>query len=239
MRPYGIRRCDVAVIVPVLRRPNAAEPLARSLAESLSDKVRARLIFVCSPGDDDEIAACIDVCQKYDEILQPTGIVTAWEPGPGDYARKINLGYRSTDEQWIFTGADDLRFYARWADNALATATLSTGVIGTNDLGNGLVIQGRHSTHSLVRRTYADHFGVIDQPGAIYFEGYDHQYCDNELVETALHRNAFAAAPASIVEHLHPIWRKAPNDPVYDRGQSGRLADKALYESRRPLWGLK
>ena len=46
-------------------------------------------------------------------------------------------------------------------------------MVGTNDLTNKRTIRGRHSTHSLVTRDYAD-LGTIDgQPGPL-FQGYHH-----------------------------------------------------------------
>lgn len=233
-------RCDVAVVVPVLGRPENAGPLAASLAESIEGRL-ARLIFVVSPDDGEQISASMRATIAY-RALAPHGchaatVAAGWDPGPGDYAKKINLGYRVSTEPWIFTGADDLRFYRRWIENALDHESAQrAGVIGTNDLGNALVISGKHSTHSLVRRSYADAFGLADQPGAIYFEGYDHQYCDNELVQTAQARGVFGFSKASIVEHLHPIWRKASSDATYDRGQEGRLADLRTFREREVLW---
>lgn len=218
----------VVVVIPVLGRPAAAAPVVASLLESVR-VVPCRPLFVCSLGDADEILAVMETAADFLIREEPSG--------PGDYAKKINLGYRRTIEPWIFTGADDLRFYPGWADRAIAHGEATgVGVVGTRDLGNGLVTAGKHSTHSLVRRSYADECGLADQPGAIYYEGYDHQYCDNELVQTAIARGCFSSCATSIVEHLHPIWRKAEDDATYARGQSGRLADLALYNERKELW---
>lgn len=221
---------SVVVVIPVLDRPQAAGPVVASLVASVGE-IPCRPLFVLSPDDDAELAAVLDTGSDFLTLDEPVGI--------GDYAKKINLGYRTSTEEWIFTGADDLRFYPGWADRAIAAATPSIGVVGTNDLGNGLVIQGKHSTHSLIRRSYATSLGTIDQPGQIYCELYDHMFCDNELIETAVSRDAFVSVRSAIVEHLHPIWRKASTDATYARGDSGYKRDQALYAERRKLWGKK
>ena len=52
-------------------------------------------------------------------------------------------------------------FSPGWLDAALAHDGPGIGVIGTNDLHNPAVLRGLHSTHSLVKRTYADLGGSV------------------------------------------------------------------------------
>ena len=218
---------EIAILVPVLRRPHRVAPTMGSVAAATT--VPHRLLFIASPGEDAEVDAL--------ERAGADFVVVDWEPGPGDYARKINHGYRLTEEPYLFTGADDLAFHPRWAEEALARMTGRVGVVGTNDLGNPRVMRGLHSTHSLVRRAYADERGTVDGPGAIYHEGYPHEYVDNELVGTAKHRRAWAFARRSFVEHLHPNWGKAPSDESYAAEPERIHLSRQVYESRRHLWG--
>ena len=97
---------------------------------------------------------------------------------------------------------------------------------------------GQHSTHPFVARKYIDSLGgVVGQPGQVYFEGYDHNYVDVELVETAKARGCYAHAHASRIEHRHPLWdRSVAKDETYAKGRAGFQADRRLYESRRHLW---
>jgi hypothetical protein len=187
-------------------------------------------MFVATVGDFDQIEAC-----------HKTGAETrlaTWTPGRGDYALKINKALESTDEPWMFLGADDLEFEKGWASEAFRVAD-ETGalVIGTNDGGgNPRVRQGSHSTHSLVARCYAEECGTIDEPGKILHEGYDHQYCDDEMVATAKARKCFAFAQNSRVTHLHPYFGTAAMDETYRKGQRAGVADRALFAQRRELW---
>ena len=72
----------------------------------------------------------------------------------------------------------------------------------------------------------------------IYFEGYPHLFCDNELIQTAKRRRAFVSAQDCVVEHLHPHWGLAPSDELYDRhsGPEALRATRARYEIPCHLW---
>lgn len=214
----------IAIIVPVLRRPHRVEPLLASIAAATPE---ARVLFVCTPGDDEEIAAI--VAADAEHICTPV----AYESG--DYARKINLGYQHTTESLLFLAADDLAFHPGWIEHATARLADGIGVIGTHDLCNPRT-RRQHSTHSLLTRDYAE-LGTIDEPGKILHEGYHHVFVDDELIATARHRGAYVHADDCQVEHLHPTGRrKVPRDAVYDHGISQFEADRAIFEGRAHLW---
>lgn len=218
----------IVVVAPVLARPWNAGPLADSLAAASPD---VRLLFVVSPDDDAQREAC---ARTGADILTAT-----WGPGPGDFARKINLAYRETTERFIFQAADDVRFEPGWADEALRVAEdTGAGVTGTNDMANPLVKRGGHSTHSLIRRSYVDSPGAsADGPGSVFSEAYGHQWCDNELVELAKARGQWAFAARAVVRHRHPIFdRTVPRDATYERGDLSAREDAALFRQRRRLW---
>lgn len=220
-------KTSIVVLVPVLSRPHRIRPLIDNVREMT--RTPHRVLFIASPGYPDEIAEL--EAAGADFIVHPKPV------GPGNYAAKINHGYQVTSEPFIFTGADDLHFHRGWDVAALdKMADASIGVVGTNDLGNPQVLKGEHSTHSLVRRTYADEYGVIDQPRAIYCERYPHEFVDNELVETAKFRNAWAMAMDSVVEHLHPHWGKSGSDATYDKAPRRLMQGRRIYTQRKKLW---
>lgn len=227
---------EVVIVVPVMARPHRVEPLMESVAAATPEPYR--LLFVAHGDDLDELDALRSA--GADHLVRPGARIS------GDYSRKINLGARESDEPLIFTGADDLVFRPgwlaaakrrlgpakRWVEDPLPPDTV-IGVVGTQDLGNPDVLQGQHATHSIVTRAYMQDFGVFDQPGAIYHEGYDHNYTDIEMVQTAKARFAFVHAEDSIVEHLHPSWKKAPGDAVYELGRARWAEDNRLWRRRR------
>jgi hypothetical protein len=183
-------------------------------------------MFLVSKGDKAELKAVKDSDSDY--CLMPE------KAGPGDYARKMNSGIEHSDEDWIFLGADDLCFCLGWLDRAVACAEVSgKRVIGTNDLGNSAVLHGRHSTHTLVARSYTN-LGSLDGPKLLH-EGYDHNYVDVEFIETAKARGEFHPCRQSHVEHLHPFWHKGQDDSTYARGRSGYARDGELWRQRSKL----
>lgn len=215
------------ILIPVLGRPHRIAPLLQSIADATPEP--HRVLFICSPGDQ-VVHAVID-SHGADRLTITT------EPGPGDYARKINVGYRATDEPFLFLGADDLAFHPGWLAAAVRCVRARTGVVGTQDLANLRVLRGEHSTHSLVIRTYVDQYGTIDEPAKILHEGYWHEFVDDELVETAKHRDAWVFAAKSVVEHLHPMAGKAPTDSLYDQQKLRMHRSRPLLIQRRRLWG--
>jgi hypothetical protein len=81
--------------------------------------------------------------------------------------------------------------------------------------------------------------GTIDESGKLLHEGYDHNSCDVEFIETAIHRDQFTFASESVVEHLHPLWHRGrvKRDAVYNKGLRHATMDRMLLNRRRHLWG--
>lgn len=213
------------VVVPVLGRPHRAQPLVDSL-RSTSD---VPLVFVCSPDDKEQQKACRRTGERV--------IIATWVADRGDFAKKTNLAFRETTEPWVFCGADDLLFHQGWLKAAIAEGERTgAGVVGTQDNGNPMVRRGRHATHSLVRRSYAESpGGTFDGTGEIYSEEYDHQFVDNELVDTARQRRMWAFAADSVVEHLHPHWNKGVEDATYEKALRDTAGDRMLYARRMTM----
>jgi hypothetical protein len=207
----------------MLGRPHRVAPLLTSIRATCD----ARVMFCLSPLDL-EVAAAVEAAGE-EHILVPRQRL-------GDYARKINAGYRTTDEELLFLAADDLLFHPGWLEAAVAQLKPGIGVVGTNDLGSPRVMAGEHATHSLVTREYADRFGLIDKRGAVLFEGYHHEWVDDELVGTAKGRSAWAFATDAHVEHLHPNWGKGEMDSLYAQQRQRMRASATLYRRRSRLW---
>jgi glycosyltransferase involved in cell wall biosynthesis len=217
---------DVAVLVPVWKR---TQHLARVHDSALSTCSTASVVFVASTDDEPMLDALRDLGYDYRTLDLPGGC-------PGDYARKINVGYRLTSAPHLFTGADDLVFREGWYEAASAHLHGPIGVVGTNDLCNPRVIEGIHSTHSLVARWYADAGACVDADHVIYAECYHHEYCDDEMINTAKMRGAYAHAHDSIVEHVHMLRDDALDDEVYQHGRRWSRLSRRTYMRRRRLW---
>lgn len=213
---------SVAIIVPVLARPQNVRPLLAAFTAATPQP--HRVLFICDPHDQLE----------QEEILAAGGELIA--PG-GSYAAKINAGYHATTEPLLFLAADDIRPRPDWLARAVSYMTPGVAVVGTNDLCNPRVMCGQHSTHTLIRRSYIqERSGVTDEPDTVLHEGYAHEYCDDELVQTAMARGVYAHAFDSLVEHLHPLIGLAADDETYRLGRAGTRASRRLFYTRQQLW---
>jgi hypothetical protein len=217
---------ECAVIVPVMKRPQNAEPFMRSLKASTG---MANVYAICDADDGDTITAWHNAGAKT-IIRLPKGRA-------GTFAEKINVGYEESFEPWVFIVGDDVRFHAGWLDHAQAIAG-DKDVIGTNDLVNPRVTRGEHATHLMIRRSYIDEQGASwDGPKVLCHEGYQHWFVDDEIVAAAKQRNTWAMAIGSHVEHRHPAFGTAETDEVYELGQSFAKQDGALFKQRLATHG--
>ena len=210
---------NLSILVPVLNRPHRVQPIIDSARAATAG---AEVLFIADPDDYPEI-----------EALEEAG--ADFVTYSGGYAGKINYGVRQTDRPLVFTGADDLHFHPGWFEIACDRLTPQIQVVGTNDLCSDRVQTGSHATHLLMTREYALR-PIADGQEGPFCQAYHHWYCDDELVETAVAREAIAFATDSIVEHYHPMVGKAANDSTYQKGQLRRIEDKRMFMRRRKFW---
>lgn len=205
----------VAVIVPVLGRPDHAKPFMESLRASTG---LAHVYAICEWTDNASSA------------WQEAGAEVVF----GDqhtFAEKANAGYRASDEPWMLLVGSDVCFRPGWYDRALRAAGDRFHLVGTNDLS--ALHRPHHAVHPLIRRSWVDEQGASwDGPGTIAHEGYGHCFVDNEWSTVAARAGVLIQAPDAVVEHLHPLFRKAEVDEVYEEGQKSYAADRALFELR-------
>jgi glycosyltransferase involved in cell wall biosynthesis len=215
---------DLAILVPVLNRPHRVELVLANIAEVTPEP--HRLLFIADSDDQAELDALDSMGAEY-ITLEP----------PVNWARKVNVGYEETGEPFFFVGADDLSYRADWFSRAMAYMKPGIGIVGTNDLANPRVMCGEHATHMLIRRSYIEeHSGVADEPGKVIHEQYPHEYGDDELIQTAMARGAYAHAFDSLVEHHHPMVGKAPDDDTYRLGRQRTKQGRRLFFRRQHLW---
>lgn len=229
----------IDILLPVLGRPANAERVVASIAAGT--QVPWSAWFIATSGDDAELDAIDAVMERYPQVAV---IQRGEQAGPGDYAKKINLGFKvsgyGNPHPFVFVGADDLEFTAGWAEAAILAAGTHASVIGTVDGANPLVTRGQHSTHTLVRRAYTDAQGLTwdKVPGLVYAECYDHQQVDCELVAVAKERGIWAFAHGSVVRHRHPIFdRTVRKDATYEKALRHGSDDLQLFRQRQATLG--
>lgn len=221
----------IDIVVPVLGRPQNVQPLMDSLRETLTVP-DVSLIFICTEDDDAQIDACMNSGAR---ILVIKG-------GYGEYPRKINYGFSHTDRQFMLMGADDVEFSTGWDVEALRVAKRTkAGVIGTNDMANESVMEGKFSTHPLIRRTYINEYGgtLTDGPGVVLHEGYDHNYVDLELCQVAQSRGQWAFAEKAKIVHHHPGMLRQDRDATYKKGFRMFGRDRQRYLRREKQFSVR
>jgi hypothetical protein len=217
----------IVVLVPVYKRPHRVSALIHSFENSFPEA--ASLLFIASREDTEEIDALNEHTNMY--------LVLPGKHGPGDWAKKINHGYRQTNATWMLLGADDIHFRPGW-DTCLRRAAKRSGkrVIGTADRNPHANPQGIYSPHPLVARSYADDYGTVDRKQQVVSEAYHHNYPDRELAATAIARDEWLFAPDAVIEHLHPGWTDTPDDATYRLGKQHGQRDYLLHQRRSRMW---
>lgn len=209
----------LAIIVPVLQRPQNVAPLLASIEATTPQP--HRVLFVCDPGD----------IPEQDAIARAGGAMIS--PG-GNYAAKIRAGILATDEPIVFLGADDLTFLPGWFEAAAVSLTDPVQVVGVNDLIARRSERRGHATHFLMTRTAALMPTIADEPGPLC-PLYDHSFCDDELIATAKHRGMYAYVLDSHVRHIHPS-AGGEDDDVYRKGRMQFRQDRRIFTRRMHLW---
>lgn len=217
---------EIAVIVPVIERPQAAEPFMESWANTTNGHSRVFPVVHDKP-----------TWFAWDEQMEEVGCDNFPLVGcqGTTYAAKVNYAYEMTAEQpWLLLVGDDVRFHEGWEEAALA-AMGHGGVISTND-GHR---DDLHllAVHPIFQRAYLDTLGAtVDGPGTLAHEGYHHAYVDQEWSYVARKRGMLHYAPDCLIEHLHPLWGKGEVDHIYELGNAHNEEDRELCVSRLEAW---
>ena len=231
--PIPTDRDAIAVIVPVMKRPQNVWPLVQSMLKDYE----ANIYFVCDDDDEPEIKAVETAAHEHPNVR-----LLISDRGRS-FAQKVNSGYKQTTEPWLFVCGDDVAFTPGWIEAARRLSD-RFDVIGTNDTDgapkNPDVAAGRHADHFFLRRSYIDEYGAaLDGPGVAAPEAYKHFWVDREMVGLAKARGVFTPCMESRVLHLHPAFdgredlRQA--DPVYMLAQEHAVEDNKTFIARAPL----
>lgn len=224
----------VAVLCPVLNRPQNVKPLVESFKANTTPG-EARLYFIYEEEDSAEAAAI--------EPFIGNAVGEISKVGAHTFAEKLNVGFSFTSEPWVLCIGDDVRFHEGWLDQARKLSS-EFDVIGTNDTAgqvkNRKVANGSHADHFFVRRAYVEeHGGCLDGPGILAPECYKHWFTDMEIIKLARARGVFTPCLDSIVEHLHPGFdgneQARRDDPTYMAAVEFSAEDAETFKDRVPL----
>ena len=220
---------EVAIIVPVLGRPEHAATFMESLRAN-TPKTKYN-VYPVNEWNDQETAEA----WRAEGRLSPKRVHLCSRNDAHTFAEKVTAAYSwETGEPYVLLVGSDVVFKPHWFESAIKVADKTgAGLIATNDLGNPRVMAGRHATHPLISRRYIEEKGASwDGPGTIVHTGYRHNAVDDEWSTKALLDGEFAFARRSVIEHRHPIWGKGDMDWVYAKGQESFNEDVALFQRR-------
>lgn len=223
---------ELAVLVPVLNRPQNVKPLVDSFIRATS--VPFKMLFICDLKDTAEIDAVQEQLIAHPDIVD-------YRLFNGPYGQKINHGVQETDTPLLFFGADDLRPQRGWFNAAKKYLDQGYEVVGVNDMLDR-PRRPEHAAHFVVTREYAE-LPTIDgasrkgrpQIGPMY-PGYYHWYVDDEFAGTAKKRETYAYAAKCRIKHLHYTNEEAPDDDTYRKGRNYARIDFFHYRQRAHLW---
>jgi hypothetical protein len=213
---------ELVVLVPVLGRPHRVVAAIEAFTQTVPG------VRVCFVPDEDDLPEIEAIKAAGGEILCT---LTA------NYATKINTAIEMTDEPYIFLGADDLIPKRGWYEAAKAHMHDGIEVVGVNDLILRAGVRTTHATHFLMTRQYAGLPTITGDRGPLC-EDYDHSCVDDELAETAKHRNTYVYAEDAVVIHLHPDNGTAALDDTYRKARRHLRDDRRIWKSRR-YWYLE
>lgn len=208
------------ILIPTFRRANR---LPRVIENARACSPGCGVIIIGEASDPDTRAAALATGAKYCD-----------NQGPASYAGAINTGAAHSEADWIFTGADDLEFTPGWfARCAQSMQDIAVDVIGTNDGDWPATATGASASHMLVRRQYIDQRGGAADAvrGQVLHDGYGHYCVEQELVFTAQARGRYAHCADAMVLH-----KPERTDAKAAQNEARRAKDRALYDSRKPLW---
>lgn len=212
----------IDIFIPSLHRPHRISDIISNIRTQTSVKHKIYFIF----EKDDFTSIQLAENQKCEVVINE---------GSPSYAGAINTAFKKSKGECFFMGADDLLFHEDW-DIPARKLLDYYGVVGTNDLYNPNVLDGRTSTHSLVSRKYINEYGgTADNSFPVLFE-YKHNYCDTEFIDTAKKRGQFKPCLESVVEHLHWSRGMSGKDATYDKGDMTAGEDHQTFTKRSHLW---
>lgn len=211
----------IGIYCPTLGRSHKLEGLSANIEQTTT--VGHSLVLVVEKHDTDSYETAT-------KLHHPACVLmNKYEPS---YSNSIQTAYEARRDEFFVCANDDFEFTPGWDVEAMKVMNEGWDVVGLDDDAPTCTF----STILLVRRSYIEkQSGVVDMPNRVMYP-YIHNYVDTELYQTALARRVYAAAPKSIVRHVHPDWGKAQMDKTYLKTRGSLSEDGRTFNERAHLW---
>lgn len=204
---------DLLVIVPSRGRPESVPRVVRAWLDTGAYDDGARLVFAID-SDDPRYAEYHQQPMPEDvEAWRPLvsfGVMDQWQP----MVRKLNQA-ATFSANWpdapfalAFMGDDHIPRTSGWAGRYLAELReLGTGIVYGDD-----GIQGER-----LPTQWAMTADIVRALGRMVPADVEHLYCDNAIRDLGQAAGCLRYLPDVVIEHMHPVARKAPMDDGYRR----------------------
>lgn len=214
----------LVVVVPSRSRPQAVERVVDAWRETGAFADGAHLRWVVD-ADDVELSQYVLAL----ELASDSGAAVSWTVAPvwQPLVPKLNAAAvaEARTSWWEavgFAGDDHLPRTRGWAAAYLAEL---------RKLGVGIVYGDDGYQGQRLPTQWAMTVDVVRELGAMVPAPVDHLYCDNAVMDLGAEAGCLAYLPQVLIEHMHPVARKARMDEQYRRVNSpvqNRL-DRARY----------
>ena len=195
---------SVLVFAPSRNRPQQAAQALASFEATRRDK-KSRLVFVVDRDD----VSLKDYPREHTYVVEPAGCMGAAIQKAGSDQKLL------ADATSVGFIGDDNRFRTKGWDTALdGWLTQNIGIAYADD---GFQHE-RLPTAWWLSRPIVDEFGLA-------LPILKHLYMDNYWQEMGQGAKCLRYFPDLLIEHLHPIAGKAPQDAIYARGNSPEFID--------------
>lgn len=205
-------KARLLIIVPTRNRPQNVAKVEQAWADTDAFD-HADLLFVAD--EDDAMAG------GYRDAFRDFGSATpAMELWSAEWKPLVpKLNWAATASRWMlshyfaigFAGDDHLPRTRGWAARYLEAL---------DDLGTGIVYGDDGYQHERLPTQWAMTADIVRTLGRMVPAPVDHLYCDNAIQDLGVGLNRLRYLPDVLIEHMHPVARKAASDEQYARVNS-------------------
>lgn len=194
---------DLVVVVPTRGRPSNARGLAQAFASMCTADTR---LILAVDNDDPTLPDYSDIPRQFP--LVEMRMCGPWQPMVPKLDEVAAAVAAEEPFAVAFMGDDHKPRTPGW-DSAMLVALheLGTGVV----YGDDLLQRERLCT------AWAMTSDIVRALGRMVPAPVEHMYCDNAVMELARAAGCLRYLPGVVIEHMHPLARKADWDPGYAR----------------------
>lgn len=209
----------IDILIPVYYRPHQIARLYENITNSTKEP--HQICFIIESKDIKTLNECLKLGNK----------VRVIQGNFDSYCNAMNTGYFLTQNEFVFTGVDDLEMTFDW--DVAVMQELYQGdvhVVGSKCIGADLPPEGHCGSYFTIRRSWVEKHSLVSGMPNLLFYPYYHHEADRELMYRAKDYGVYRPCPESIIKHCQVF------DEVQKKTVSKDLIDRDTYWNRRHLF---